>query len=55
MDNSAVIRRFGYLCDYFGVNIDLAKPKTRNYILLPSSPNLLQATGYRMARIPKSL
>ena len=34
MNNSAVIRRLGYLCDYFGVNIELPKPKTRNYILL---------------------
>ncbi len=39
MNNSAVIRRLGYLCDYFGVNIDLPKPKTRNYILLdPTMP-----------------
>ncbi|KUK17035.1 type IV toxin-antitoxin system AbiEi family antitoxin [Thermococcus sibiricus] len=39
MDNSAVIRRLGYLCDYFGVDIDLKKPKTRNYILLdPTMP-----------------
>ncbi|WP_297503098.1 type IV toxin-antitoxin system AbiEi family antitoxin domain-containing protein [Thermococcus sp.] len=39
MNNSAVIRRLGYLCDYFGVNIDLPKPKTRNYILFdPTMP-----------------
>ena len=39
MNNSAVIRRLGYLCDYFGVNTDLPKPKTRNYILLdPTMP-----------------
>ena len=39
MNNSAVIRRLGYLCDYFGVNIELPKPKTRNYILLdPTMP-----------------
>ncbi len=39
MNNSAVIRRLGYLCDYFGVDIDLPKPKTRNYILLdPTMP-----------------
>jgi len=39
MNNSAVIRRLGYLCDYFGVGIDLPKPETRNYILLdPTMP-----------------
>ncbi|ANF22621.1 hypothetical protein A7C91_05140 [Thermococcus piezophilus] len=39
MNNSAVIRRLGYLCDYFGVDIDLPKPETRNYILLdPTMP-----------------
>jgi len=39
MNNSAVIRRLGYVCDYFGVNIELPKPKTRNYILLdPTMP-----------------
>ncbi|RLF82361.1 hypothetical protein DRN38_00240 [Thermococci archaeon] len=39
MDNSAIIRRLGYLCDYFEVSIDLPKPKTRNYILLdPTMP-----------------
>jgi len=39
INNSAVVRRLGYLCDYFGVNIDLPKPKTRNYILLdPTMP-----------------
>lgn len=39
MNNSAVIRRLGYLCDYFGINIDLPKPKTRNYIPLdPTMP-----------------
>jgi len=39
MNNSAVIRRLGYLCDYFGVDIGLPKLKTRNYILLdPTMP-----------------
>ncbi|MFA4647757.1 type IV toxin-antitoxin system AbiEi family antitoxin domain-containing protein [Pyrococcus kukulkanii] len=39
MNSSAVVRRLGYLCDYFGVNIDLPRPKTRNYILLdPTMP-----------------
>ncbi|CAB48966.1 type IV toxin-antitoxin system AbiEi family antitoxin domain-containing protein [Pyrococcus abyssi] len=39
MGNSAVIRRLGYLCDYFDIPIDLQKPKTRNYILLdPTMP-----------------
>jgi predicted transcriptional regulator of viral defense system len=39
MNNSTIIRRLGYLCDYFGVDIDLPKPKTRNYVLLdPTMP-----------------
>ncbi|GAB6101015.1 type IV toxin-antitoxin system AbiEi family antitoxin domain-containing protein [Thermococcus atlanticus] len=39
INNSAVVRRLGYLCDYSGVDIDLPKPKTRNYILLdPTMP-----------------
>lgn len=39
MDNSAIIRRLGYLCDYFEVDINLPRPKARNYILLdPTMP-----------------
>ncbi|MBP1911678.1 hypothetical protein J2747_000937 [Thermococcus stetteri] len=40
MNNSDTIRRLGHLCDYFGVDIDLPKPKTRNYILL--DPTMLR-------------
>jgi len=34
LENSAVIRRLGYLCDYLGIEIELPSIKTRNYILL---------------------
>jgi len=30
----AVIRRLGYLCDLYGINIDLPPVKQRNYVLL---------------------
>ena len=37
--NSGVIRRLGYLCDYLGLQMDLPKIRTRNYLLLdPTMP-----------------
>lgn len=36
--NSGVIRRLGYLCDYLGLQIDLPKIKTKNY--LPLDPTM---------------
>jgi len=38
--NTAVIRRLGYLCDTFGIKINLPQPPTRNYLYLdPSLPH----------------
>ena len=38
--NSGVIRRFGYLCDFLRIDIDVPMIKTRNYLLLdPTMPH----------------
>ena len=34
LKNSGVIRRLGYLCDLFAIDIGIPKIKTRNYLLL---------------------
>jgi predicted transcriptional regulator of viral defense system len=34
LNNSGVIRRLGYLCDLFAIDIGIPKIKTRNYLLL---------------------
>lgn len=37
--NSGVIRRLGYLCDFLGIDMDLPRVETKNYLLLdPSMP-----------------
>jgi predicted transcriptional regulator of viral defense system len=39
MNNSGVVRRIGFLCDYLGISIELPEIKTRNYLLLdPTMP-----------------
>ena len=39
MDNFAVIRRLGYLCERVGVPLDLPQPRSRSYLLLdPTMP-----------------
>lgn len=39
MNNSGVVRRLGFLCDYLGIPIELPKIGTRNYLLLdPTMP-----------------
>jgi len=39
MDNFAVIRRLGYLCEKMGVPLDLPQPRSRSYLLLdPTMP-----------------
>ncbi|MBE9593727.1 MAG: hypothetical protein IMF19_09630, partial [Proteobacteria bacterium] len=37
LNNSGVIRRLGYLCDLFGIDIGIPKIKTRNYLLLDTT------------------
>ena len=40
IENSGVIRRFGYLCDLFAIDIGIPEIKTRNYLLLdPTMPH----------------
>jgi predicted transcriptional regulator of viral defense system len=40
LNNSGVIRRLGYLCDLFGIDIGIPEIKTRNYLLLdPTMPH----------------
>jgi predicted transcriptional regulator of viral defense system len=40
LDNSGVIRRLGYLCDLFAIDIGIPEIKTRNYLLLdPTMPH----------------
>ncbi len=37
--NTGVLRRFGYLCDLYGLNIDIPSIESRNYLLLdPTMP-----------------
>ncbi len=39
MNNSGITRRLGYICEYVGININIPKPKTRNYLYLdPTMP-----------------
>lgn len=39
MNNSGITRRLGYICEYIGIDIDVPKPKTRNYLYLdPTMP-----------------
>ncbi len=39
INNGAVIRRLGYICDKFKIKIKLPKPNTRNYVYLdPTMP-----------------
>lgn len=39
MDNFAVIRRLGYLCERMGVPLDLPQPRSKSYLLLdPTMP-----------------
>lgn len=39
INNSGVIRRLGYICDYVGITIEIPRPKTRNYLYLdPTMP-----------------
>lgn len=39
MNNSAVIRRLGYLCEKAGIPMNLPKPRSKNYLMLdPSMP-----------------
>lgn len=39
MNNSGVIRRLGFLCDYLSIPIELPETRTRNYLLLdPTMP-----------------
>ena len=47
MDNSGVVRRLGYLCEMFGLDVEVPKPDVRNYLLLdPTMPK----KGKRSAR-----
>ena len=40
LDNSGVIRRLGYLCEFLAIDIDIPEIKTRNYLLLdPPMPH----------------
>ena len=39
MNNSGIIRRLGFLCDFLGIQINLPEIKTKNYLYLdPSMP-----------------
>jgi predicted transcriptional regulator of viral defense system len=40
LENSRVIRRLGYLCEFLAIDIDIPEIKTRNYLLLdPPMPH----------------
>ncbi len=37
MDNSGVVRRLGYLCELFGVDVELPRINTKNYLVLDTT------------------
>ena len=40
IDNYAVVRRLGYLCELMNININLSPPKSKKYLLLdPTMPS----------------
>ena len=47
MGNSGVIRRLGYISDYYNLGLDIRKPETRGYLYVdPTLPHV----GRRIAR-----
>lgn len=39
IDNSAVVRRLGYLCEHLGISLDLPRPQSKGYLSLdPTMP-----------------